>query len=316
MRFSTLDRAQSIAGDSDADALRRVPAHAARVEALGFQRFLVAEHHGVPGIPGSQPAMLALAVAEATSAIRVGTAGIMLPNHPPLVAAEQVGVLAALYPGRIDIGVGNSVGFTQPVRDALRQGDPTELKDRFEDDLREFLAYLRGEAEVTSRPESGSVDVHVLAGFRSISLAARLGLGVIVGGPSLLVRAEHEGLAGYRRQHPSGRSLISLDIAVADTEEAARDLLLPQHVAGVLARRTGAFEALPAVDELPELTARERTRVADSLAASVYGTPAQVRARLEEITRFAGTDEVLVTGGMSDLAGQARSEELLAEMAS
>lgn len=316
MRFSTLDRAQAIAGDSDADALRRTLDHAARVEALGFARFLVAEHHGVPGIPGSQPALLALAVADATSSIRVGTAGIMLPNHPPLVVAEQAGVLSALHPGRVDIGLGNSVGFTQPVRDALRQGDPTELKDRFEDDLREFLAYLDGSAEVTARPAAGSVETFVLAGFRSISLAARLGLGVIVGGPSLLVRAEHEGLADYRRQFPSGRSIVSLNIAVADTEEAARDLLLPQHVAGVLARRTGAFEALPLIGELPELTAREQARVADSLATSVYGTPAQVRDRLLNITRYAGTDEVLVTGGMSDLDGQARSEELLAEMAS
>lgn len=316
MRFSTLDRAQAIAGDSDADTLRRTLDHAARVEALGFARFLVAEHHGVPGIPGSQPTLLALAVADATSTIRVGTAGIMLPNHPPLVAAEQVGVLTALHPGRVDIGVGNSVGFTQPVRAALRQGDPTELKDRFEDDLREFLGYLDGSAEVTMRPSAGEVPVFVLAGFRSISLAARLGLGVIVGGPSLLVREEHEGLAGYRRQFPAGNSMVSLDIAVADTEDAARNLLLPQHVAGVLARRTGAFEALPLLGNLPELSAREQTRVADSLATSVYGTPTQVRDRLSEITRFAGTDEILVTGGMSDLKGQARSEELLAEMAS
>lgn len=314
MRFSTLDRAQSIAGDSDADALRRTLSHAARVESLGFERFLVAEHHGVPGIPGSQPALLTMAVADATSSIRVGTGGIMLPAVAPMIAAEQVGVLTAVHPGRIDIGLGNSVGFTRPVRDALRQGDPTEIRQRFEEDVREFLAFLGGTSEVTSRPQVDDAQIFLLAGFRSIDLAARLGVGVIVGGPSVLSPGQHEGLAGYRNAHPGGHAIISLDIAVADTEDAARDLLLPQHVAGVLSRRTGSFGPLPHVEEIPELSVRERARLADSLATSVYGTPSQVKERLAAIIRATGTGEILVTGGMSDLDGQARSEELLAEM--
>lgn len=316
MRFSTLDRAQAIAGDSDADALRRTLDHAVRVESLGFERFLLAEHHGVPGIPGSQPTLLALAVAEATSTIRVGTGGIMLPNHPPLIAAEQVGVLTSLHPGRIDVGIGNSVGFTQPVRDALRQGDPTELKHRYEGDVREFLSFVRGTADVTARPGVDDASFYLLAGFRSIDLAARLGLGVIVGGSSLLAAQPHAGLAAYREKFPAGHAIIALDIAVADTEKDARALLYPQHVAGVLSRRTGEFGPLPHVAEVAEsdFTARERSRLADSLAGAVYGTPAQVRARLAEITRFTGVSDILVTGGMSDIEGQARSEELLAEL--
>lgn len=322
MRFSRLDRAQAIAGDSDAEALRRPIEHAQQVEGLGFERFFVAEHHGVPGIPGSQPAMLALAVAEHTDTIRVGTAGIQLPNHPPLIVAEQIGALAALHPGRIDVGVGNSVGFTQPVRDALRQGDPTELKHAYEGEVRELLDYLNGTAAVTMHPSlSEPVPVYILAGFRSIDLAARLGTGVIVGGPSILDvkdNEHHSGLAHYDDIHegPNKHALISLDLAVADTTDAARRLILPQIVAGVLSRRTGYFGGLEHVADIDEsdFTDKERKRVAEGLSSTIYGTPADVQKQLREICRYAGVDEIVVTGGMSDLAGQRRSEELLADM--
>lgn len=328
MRFARLDRAQKIVGDTDADALRRIIDHARETEKLGFERFFVAEHHGVPGIPGSQPGMLALAAADATSTIRIGTAGIQVPNHPPLISAEQIGVLAALHPGRIDVGLGNSVGFTQPVRDALRQGDPTELKHAYEADVRELLDYLAGDAAVTARPElSDPVPVYILAGFRSIDLAARLGTGVIVGGPSLLDVSSgprHQGLENYERNHAGAggadglkHAMISLDVAVADTEEAARDLILPQVVAEVLSRRTGTFDGLVHAADIDEsdFTDRERRRVADMLSTTIYGTPDQVQDRLTEICRYTGADDIVITGGMSDLAGQARSEEMLAEMA-
>lgn len=146
MRFSVLDRGA-------AGPLDQVAEHARHVEKLGFQRFLVAEHHGVPGIPAGQPGMLAAHVAAQTQRIRVGTAGIMLLNHPPFLVAEQINLLEALYPGRIDIGIGSSVGFTSPVRKALRQGEPAEVKQRFKAELATLLRYLRGEEAVTVRPE-------------------------------------------------------------------------------------------------------------------------------------------------------------------
>lgn len=142
MRFSVLDRGA-------ASPLDQVAEHARHVEGLGFRRFLVAEHHGVPGIPAGQPGMLAAHVAAHTQRIRVGTAGIMLLNHPPFLVAEQINLLEALYPGRIDIGIGSSVGFTGPVRRALRQGDPAEVKQRFEVELATLVRYLRGEEAVT-----------------------------------------------------------------------------------------------------------------------------------------------------------------------
>lgn len=325
MRFSVLDRANTIAGLSESEVLRGVIDHARSVEKLGFTRFLVAEHHAVPGIPGSQPTVLAAAVAAQTERIRVGTGGIMLPNHLPLIAAEQIATLEALFPGRIDAGIGNSVGFTAPVRAALRQGDPRELKARYRDDLGELLGYLEGTAAITARPfNQARTPVWILAGFRSIALAAELGLGMIIGGPSLVAGEgdSHQGLDYYRENfRPSPfaaepRVIISLDLAVADTTAAARDLLLPEAWSNALSRRTGSFSHLAPVADLDEnaLSAQDRGRIEDRLAAAVYGTPPEVGERLGEITRYTGAEEVLVTGGMSDLAGRARSEELLAEL--
>lgn len=325
MRFSVLDRANTIAGLSESETLRGVIEHARGVEKLGFERFLVAEHHAVPGIPGSQPAVLAAAVAAQTSTIRVGTGGIMLPNRQPLLAAEQIATLEALFPGRIDAGVGNSVGFTAPVRRALRQGDPREVKARYRDDLVEMLSYLDGTAEITARPfNQARTPVWILAGFKSVALAAELGLGVIIGGPSLVAGEgdSHRGLDYYRENFrpsafaPEPKVIVSLDVAVADTTAAARDLLLPETWAATLSRRTGAFDYLEPVEELDEaaLSAQDRGCLHDRLSVAVYGTPREVGERLGEIARYTGADEVLVTGGMSDVDGRARSEELLAQL--
>ena len=316
MRFSILDRANALVGDSESATLQGVVEHARGVEKLGFHRFLVAEHHAVPGLPGSQPGMLAVAVGAATQRIRIGTAGIMLPDHQPLVVAEQIATLEALYPARIDAGIGSSVGFTAPVRAALRQGDVAALKKRYPADLRELLGYLRGTAAVTARPANdGATPVWLLAGFRSVLLAAELGLGVILGGPDQAGAARL-----YREKFRPGlidapAVILSANVAVADTESAARDLLLPEAWAQAHARTSGSFGPLPQLADLPEPSAQERRRMEETLAMAVHGTPSQVQARIAELLDAAGTDELLVTGGMSDLAGRTRSEELLADMA-
>lgn len=327
MRFSILDRANAVQGFTESEVLRGVVDHARFVEALGFSRFLVAEHHGVPGIPGSQPAVLASAVAARTSTIRVGTGGIMLPTQQPFVTAEQIGVLEGLFPGRIDIGLGSSIGFTAPVRAALRQHDVNATKARLDDDLTELLAYLRGDAEITARPVNDArTPIWLLANFRSLFVAAKHGLGVIVGGPSLIDRSKptHEGLGMYREQfRPSAfrdepGAIVAINVAVADTEEAARNLLLPQAWSEVKSRATGEFDHLEPVANLDEttLTARQRDRIADTLRLSIHGTPHQVRDQLRDLLRFTGTHEVLVTGDTSDFEGRARSEELLSELVS
>ncbi|HJD77412.1 MAG TPA: MsnO8 family LLM class oxidoreductase [Corynebacterium pollutisoli] len=316
MRLSVLDRANSLTGDSDATTLQRVVAHARQAEKLGFSRFLVAEHHAVPGLPGSQPGMLAAACGAATEHIRIGTAGIMLPDHQPLVVAEQIATLEALYPGRVDAGLGSSLGFTAPVRAALRQGDVADIKARYPDDLRELLSYLDGTGAVTARPQAGGTPVWMLAGFRSVLLAAELGLGVILGGPDQVGAARL-----YRENFRPGRIdapqiILSANVAVADTPEAARDLLLPEAWAQAHARSTGSFGPLLPVADLPDPTAQEQRRMEQILASAIHGTPGDVDKQLRELLDAAGAEELLVTGGMSDLGGRAESERLLAGMLS
>lgn len=178
---SILDRA-NVRESGEAEALAATVQRAKRVEQLGYHRFWVAEHHGVPGIAGSAPTVLMAAVAAQTEKIRVGSGGVMLPSHPPLVVAEQAATLQALFPGRIDLGIGRSVGFTPAVRAALRQNN--DAGDRFDADVAELMSYLTGTAPITARPyDDGATPLFVLATGKGTAVAAAAGLAVVVGGP-------------------------------------------------------------------------------------------------------------------------------------
>lgn len=323
---SLLDRANSLAGVTESEVLRGVITRAQRGETLGYRRFWVAEHHGVPGIAGSAPTLLMAAIAAATEHLRVGSGGVMLPNHQPLVVAEQAATLEALFPGRIDLGLGRSVGFTPAVRRALRR--EKDAAQQFPDDLAELLAFLDGTAEITARPQDHAVTpVFVLATGQGLKWAAEAGLAVVVGGPSLFHRqgrAEHEGLTRYRRDFRPSRwfaephVIVSATLAAADTPQAARDLVLPEAWALAQSRVAGEFRPLEPVAEIQALhdagsvTERDRQRVAQTLATGIHGTPEHVRREVETLVAFTGADEVLVTGGMSDLPGQQHSDELVA----
>ncbi|PQM73630.1 MsnO8 family LLM class oxidoreductase [Corynebacterium sp. J010B-136] len=318
MRFSVLDRAAGTHSETPDETLRGVATHAQHVEKLGFSRFLVAEHHGVPGVPGSQPAQLATYVAANTSTIRVGTGGIMVPNHPPYLIAEQIGLLQSLFPDRIDIGLGSSVGFTKPVRKALRQGDPHELKARLEEDVEELMDYLSGSGAVSSYPaDNARTPIYMLAGFRSALTAARLGIGVITGGP---LSTQADAIKAYRENFQPSQVLdsphviASMNIAAADTTEAARNLLLPEAYSQVLSRSTGVFEQLRTASELDidSLTSQQKKRIDESLVNAIYGTAAEVGALLADATAQLSVDEFLITGDIPDREGRSRSEELLA----
>lgn len=312
---SILDRAQSRLGESEAATLQQVIGRAQRAERLGYRRFWVAEHHGVPGIAGSAPAVLVAAIASGTTTIRVGTGGIMLPHHQPLVVAEQAATLAALSGSRFDLGIGRSLGFTQAVRTALRA--EKDDADRFGEDITELLAFLSGSAPITARPQDGGrTPVFVLATGRGVDIAARAGLAVVLGGPAL-IRDSDPALKRYRTAfRPSSwwdkpHVSVSLNVAVAETTAAARDLLLPEARALAVSRAKGYFPPLEAVAHEP-LTAREERLIDESLTAASYGTPDEVQQQLADLQAWTGADELLVSGGMADLEGQERSDELLA----
>ncbi|MFC7401596.1 MsnO8 family LLM class oxidoreductase [Citricoccus sp. GCM10030269] len=332
--MSILDRANSLTEATEPEVLEGVIARAQRAERLGYHRFWVAEHHGVPGIAGSTPTLLMTAIAARTDRIRVGSGGVMLPNHQPLVVAEQTATLEALFPGRIDLGLGRSVGFTPAVRHALRRDK--DAAKQFPEDLAELLRFLNGTGPFTARPRNhAATPLFVLATGQGLRWAAQAGLAVVVGGPTVSQRdgvsqhegaSEHEGIARYREEfrpsqwYPEPYVIVSANLAVADTREAARDLLLPEAWALAQSRVMGEFRPLEPVDHIKArlddggLTERARQRVTDSLATSIYGTAEEVRAEVDSLMSFTGADELLITGGMSDLEGQRRSDELMADL--
>lgn len=307
-----------------ARALRDTVAFAAGIERLGYHRFWVSEHHGVPGVAGSAPTVLAAAVAGATSRIRVGTGGVMLPNHRPLVVAEQFGVLEALHPGRIDMGLGRSVGFTGGVRDALGQGK--DAADGFAAQVRELLGFFTGEhgyPGVHAYPAEGlRVPPFLLATGSGADLAAELGLPLVIApvrGKRALAEAVNRYRDGFR---PSAWALepyvvVSSAIAVADSAADARRLLVSEAWATVYSRSHGVFPPLdPPSDVLATpMTDRERRRLEETLDGQISGTPAEVRDRLGALIEAAGADEVLATTAAYDQSARLDSFAALARSA-
>ncbi|MFI8490885.1 LLM class flavin-dependent oxidoreductase [Streptomyces rubrogriseus] len=319
-RFSVLDRSRIRAGRSAGEALRDTVRLAREAERLGYHRFWVAEHHGVPGVAGSAPTVLAAAVAGATSRIRVGTGGVMLPNHRPLVVAEQFGVLESLFPGRIDMGLGRSVGFTDGVRRALgREKDDAE---DFDAQLAELLGWFRGTSPtgVHARPAEGlTVPPFVLAMGEGAAVAARAGLPMVIGDLRDRDRMRR-GIDRYRAAfRPSEWSaepyvVVSGTVAVAATPEAARRLLVPEAWSMAEARTRGSFPPLPTAEEVEArtMTGKERDLYEAGLAGHLTGTEEQVADELETLVKETGAQEVLVTTSTHDRAALLDSYRRLA----
>ena len=320
MRLSLLDRSRTRAGHPEGAALRHTVERAVAADRLGYSRFWVAEHHGVPGVASGAPAVLLAAVGAHTTAIRLGSGGVMLPNHQPIVVAEQFLMLAGLHPGRIDLGLGRSPGFTAPVRRALRRSG--DAPDTFADDVVELRSYLEGTAPVTAHPVvEAPVPIFVLATGAGIEVAARLGLPVVLGGP-VLDRPDLADLLGaYRRDfrpHADSRPhvTVALDVLVADTDAEARELALPEVWAMVRSRSTGTFDALEPVATIRDQRWDGQTaaRVERGLDAVTTGSAERVRRLLEQIVDRTGADELLATGATYDRAALTDSDARLAAL--
>ncbi|MFG2317196.1 LLM class flavin-dependent oxidoreductase [Streptomyces tendae] len=321
-RFSVLDRSRIRAGRTAGEALRDTVDLAREAERLGYHRFWVAEHHGVPGVAGSAPTVLAAAVAGATRRIRVGTGGVMLPNHRPLVVAEQFGVLESLFPGRIDMGLGRSVGFTDGVRRALgREKDDAE---DFDAQLAELLGWFRGTSPtgVHARPSEGlTVPPFVLAMGEGAAVAARAGLPMVVGDlrdRDRMRRGIDRYRAGFRPSEWSTEPyvVVSGTVAVAGTPEEARRLLVPEAWSMAHARTRGSFPPLPPAEEVEArtMTAKERDLYEGGLGGHIAGTQEQVADELETLVKETGAQEVLVTTSTYDRAALLDSYRRLARV--
>lgn len=307
-------------GRSAAESLQRTVRFAAEIEELGYHRFWVAEHHGVPGVAGAAPTVLAAAVASATSRIRVGTGGVMLPNHPPLIVAEQFGVLEALHPGRIDLGVGRSLGFTSAVREALGSGK--EEAERFGQQLAELLGYFEGTGKVPAVPSEGvRPPVFVLATGSGAEHAAQAGLPLVIAG----VRGDDqlkEAIRKYREHFrpsawaPEPYVVLSRSVAVAETAERARRLLVPEAWSIACSRVRGVFPPLePVQDVLDRSMSRwEREQFDRAMRGHVFGTEDEVADELQSLVDATGADEVLVTTSGHDQAALLDSYRRLARL--
>lgn len=324
-RLSVLDRSLTRQGHDHPQALRDTVRFAREAEALGYHRFWVSEHHGVPGVAGSAPAVLAAAVAAATSHIRIGTGGVMLPNHQPLVVAEQFGVLESLYPGRIDMGLGRSVGFTGGIRRAL--GHDSRDAEDFGAQLAELLGYFTGDQKahpgVHAFPAEGlRVPAYVLATGAGADVAAEHGLPLViaaVGGQERMLEA----ITRYRRHfRPSAWSaqpyvIVAAGVAVAETTERARRLQAPEAWATAFSRTRGVFPPLSPAGEIlsSAMTARERTLFEEALHGQIHGTEAEVAAALAALIECSGAEEVLVTMNTFDQDERLDSYRRLAHLA-
>ncbi|MFF7203740.1 MsnO8 family LLM class oxidoreductase [Streptomyces sp. NPDC008141] len=323
--LSVLDRSRTREGYDGPAALRDTVSLARELETLGYHRFWVSEHHSVPGVAGSAPTVLAAAVAAATSTIRVGTGGVMLPNHQPLVVAEQFGVLESLFPGRIDMGLGRSVGFTDGIRRAL--GRDKKDADDFAGRLEELLGWFTGEQsshpQVHARPAEGlRVPPFVLATGEGAAIAAEAGLPMVIGD----LRSRDRMLAGVERYRqgfsPSVWSerphvTISGTVAVAATEAEARRLLMPEAWSMAYSRTHGVFPPLLAPERIEELTmtAKEREFYESGLRGHIAGTEDQVLDALESVVKDTAADEVLITTSTYDRGALLDSYRRLAKAA-
>ncbi|MGW7454900.1 LLM class flavin-dependent oxidoreductase [Streptomyces sp. NPDC054787] len=323
--LSILDRSRTRQGHSAPQALRDTVDLARAAEELGYHRFWVSEHHSVPGVAGSAPTVLAAAIAGATRRIRVGTGGVMLPNHEPLVVAEQFGVLESLFPGRIDMGLGRSVGFTNGIRRAL--GRDIGDADRFEEQLAELLGWLdgtqRAHPEVHAHPAEGlRVPAFVLATGEGARIAARAGLPLVVGDLRGRGRVA-EAVARYREEFrpAAGGSepyvVVSGTVAVAATTREARRMLVPEAWSLAYSRTRGSFPPLRPAEEVEalEMSPKERELYENALAGHIHGTEEQVAAELSEVAALTGADELLVTTSTYDRTALLDSYGRLARLA-
>jgi luciferase family oxidoreductase group 1 len=319
--LSVLDLAPIVQGGDAAQAFRNTLDLARHAERLGYRRYWLAEHHGMPGIASAATAVVIGHVAAGTATIRVGAGGIMLPNHAPLVIAEQFGTLASLFPGRIDLGLGRAPGSDQATIRALRRSPAAA--ESFPQDVVELMGYFRpadsGQA-VRAVPGAGlDVPVWILgSSLFGAQLAAALGLPYAFAShfaPAALFPALELYRAQFRPSERLARPYVMLGVNVfaADTGGSAARLFTSLQQAFVNLRRGHPAPLPPPDDTLEErLTPTDRAGIAEMLACSVVGAPDAVRRGLEAFVARTRADELMLTSQIYDPAARVRSYELTA----
>lgn len=331
--LSVLDLSPVSSGSTSADALKNTIDLAKSVDRLGYNRYWLAEHHNLPSVASSAPEVMIASVADATENIRVGSGGIMLPNHASLKVAETFRVLEALHPDRIDLGIGRAPGTDGRTAYALRRapgenGAGSAMSDQFPQQLGELLAFT-GEgfpeehpfAPISAVPSDVSLPPIWLLGSSDYSAhaAAEVGLGFAFAAhfstmdPVAVMNA-------YRDEfRPSGRfsephAILATSVVCARTDEEAKHLATSMELS-FLKIRTGAPIKLPSVEEAEsyEYDALERQFVESYRECQIVGSPATVREKLQDLVSRTRADEVMVTSNIHDHEKRVESYSLLAE---
>lgn len=322
--YSLLDLSPIAEGSTAAQAMHNTLDLARHAERLGYRRFWLAEHHNMPGIASAATAVLIGYVAQGTSTIRVGSGGIMLPNHSPLVVAEQFGTLASLYPGRIDLGLGRAPGSDQATARALRRHLDHDAADSFPQDVEELQAYfdeVRPGQRVRAVPGAGlKVPLWLLgSSLFSAQLSAAMGLPFAFAShfaPGFMRQAVDLYRRTFRPSDQLDRPhvMLGLNVFAADTDDEARRLFssLQQQFLSLVRGTPGQLK--PPVDDISRLwDASEADHIRRSLACSVVGSPATVRQGIQAFVDDLRPDELMLTGQIYDHTARLRSFEIAAQ---
>ncbi len=320
--LSILDLSPISQGSNAREALARSLDMARHAEELGYNRYWVAEHHNMPGIASAATSVVIGYLAAGTSRIRVGAGGVMLPNHSPLVIAEQFGTLESLYPGRIDLGLGRAPGSDQLTARALRRGT-VDSADTFPQDVVELRGYFQSvppNRSVQAVPGAG-LDVPIwLLGSSTFSaqLAAMLGLPFAFAAhfaPDLLLealdiyRTEFKPSASLARPH----AMACIPVYAADTDAAARRLFTSLQLSFLALRRGAPILLPPPVDSLAgKWTSLEERQVAHSFSQAVVGSPATVERGIRAFLEKTGVDDLMITAAIYDAKARRESLEYIA----
>jgi len=325
--LSVLDLAPVPSGSTSAVALRQTLDLARHADRLGYHRYWLAEHHNMPGIASSAPAVLIGHVADATERIRVGSGGVMLPNHAPLVVAEQFGMLEALHPGRIDLGIGRAPGTDPVTAAALRRSADALSADDFPEQLMDLIGFFTGQFP-DNHPYRAITAVPAFGNMPALWMLGSSGYGAQVAGALGIpfAFAHHfsadntlPALELYRRAFRPSEvldepyAMIGVAVVCAEDDERARWLAAPGALS-YLRLRSGRPGQFPTPEEAAAYpyTPGERASIELRVRTQAIGGPDTVRDALDALVRETGVDELMVTTMVHDHADRVRSYELLA----
>ena len=316
--LSVLDLSPITDGSDAGTSLRNSADLARHAERLGYRRFWMAEHHSMPGIASAATAVALAFVGAQTSTIHIGAGGVMLPNHSPLIIAEQFGTLESLFPGRIDLGLGRAPGTDHAAAYAMRRNLSSDA-DQVPNDVVELMGYFRGyNGRVRAIPGEGlRIPIWILgSSLFGAQLAAMLGLPYAFAShfaPQMIMEA----IRVYRdRFEPSDQLakpyvMLGFNAIVADTDEHAELLATSLQQAFVSIRRGQAIQLPPPKrDFLDELPREMRTSLQQTFSASAIGSPATARRQVEEFVDRTQPDELMVTAQIFDHSARLRSYDL------